>query len=95
MMRFLRGGRADSPPMSAVGITDVGLVRSVNEDGFVVLLGDDAPVGDALLAVADGMGGHSAGEVASGMSLDLLRRELSGAASATERTLRGAMQLAN
>ena len=81
--------------ISATGITDVGVVRSSNEDNFAVLLGQDAPLGDALLAVADGMGGHAAGEIASQMSLDLLIDALSDKSSPTEQTLREAVGRAN
>lgn len=47
--------------------SDVGLVRDHNEDAYLI---DD---GLGLLAVADGMGGHRAGEVASAAALDALR----------------------
>ncbi len=46
--------------------TDVGHVRDANEDAFLTLALRD---GRALVAVADGMGGHAAGEVASSVAL--------------------------
>ena len=50
----------------------VGLVTKNNEDNCCVL--DDIP----LLAVADGMGGHKAGEIASKMALDSMVSYLRG-----------------
>ncbi len=47
--------------------TDTGRVRDHNEDAFLV----DDQLG--LFAVADGMGGHQAGEVASAIALEALR----------------------
>ena len=49
------------------GRTDPGRVRPRNEDRFFT---DDER---ALFAVADGMGGHAAGEIASEMALDVIR----------------------
>ena len=51
-------------------LTDVGRVRSANEDSFVV--DDDSGV----FAVADGMGGHQAGEVASATAIAALQSGL-------------------
>lgn len=71
--------------------TDVGLVRPINEDAFVIAdltsgcalhepyASSRVEVGErgVLLAVSDGLGGHAAGEVASALVLETLRRSLS------------------
>ena len=56
--------------------SDKGMRRSNNEDYFCALMGPYALPGlDAVLAVADGMGGHKAGEIASVTAiLDLVNR---------------------
>lgn len=54
---------------SCAARTDLGVVRSGNEDSY--LMADDR----GLFIVADGMGGHAAGEVASEMAIDLVARE--------------------
>jgi PPM family protein phosphatase len=57
--------------------TDTGLVRSHNEDSvaWVTSHDDDAATNRGSLAlVADGMGGHAAGEVASALAADVIRR---------------------
>ena len=70
-----RGGVTS--PLAVYGQTDVGKIRSNNEDCFKVLVAKDAPDGiDAIMVVADGMGGHAAGEVASAMTVDSVVRHL-------------------
>lgn len=49
--------------------TDVGQVRQINEDAYLVA--------EPLFAVADGMGGHQAGEVASATAVEALRASVS------------------
>jgi len=60
-------------------ITDTGLVRALNEDSLCL-----SPE-TGFFAVADGMGGHRAGEVASKMALQFIQRELDQRLSRGER----------
>lgn len=52
--------------METYYLTDVGKVRDHNEDSVIIVQNNS---GEYLLAVADGMGGHKAGEVASSIAI--------------------------
>jgi serine/threonine protein phosphatase PrpC len=56
--------------LRASGISDTGLQRESNEDYFAM----DNALG--LYIVADGMGGHSAGEVASKVAVQIIQRNI-------------------
>jgi len=63
--------------LSVAGLTDVGRERALNEDRFyyrVVQSSDEGPMG--LFVVADGMGGHLGGELASQWAVNTLKRDL-------------------
>jgi protein phosphatase len=63
--------------ISASVVSDVGCVREINEDnGRYVSPGDPAILEKkgVLVIVADGMGGHSAGEVASKIAVEVITR---------------------
>jgi serine/threonine protein phosphatase PrpC len=85
---------AESLKLSWHGITDNGLVRDHNEDNFAFLvLGDKT-----LFAVADGMGGHDAGEIASAVAVEAVCSEVrEGAVRGTDplELVERAMQRAN
>lgn len=55
---------------TAAALTDVGLVRDTNEDCVGVLNDSHACSGIQLAVLADGMGGHAAGEIASKICVD-------------------------
>ena len=85
MKGFLRRpfrGRAALGGMMKVTVraaTDTGKARDHNEDCYAALGEKESPPGaDALLVVADGMGGHAAGEVASKMTVEGIVQSLNG-----------------
>jgi PPM family protein phosphatase len=90
--------------------SDVGRVRTNNEDAFLVsdlesgarletpVLGVDVRDRGVLMVVSDGMGGHAAGEVASALVVESLRRSLSDPAadhSSLQRLIDTAVNRAN
>ena len=56
--------------MQTFYFTDPGKVRSHNEDSVTIINNDKS---EFVLAIADGMGGHKAGEVASKIAIDHIR----------------------
>ena len=58
--------------MQTCYMTDPGRVRTHNEDNVIIINNDN---NEYLMAVADGMGGHKAGEVASAIAIDHLTEE--------------------
>jgi serine/threonine protein phosphatase PrpC len=59
-------GMWDRFALEGGGVTDVGRARKVNEDAMLLL------EGDGVFAVADGMGGHVGGEVASQLAVEAI-----------------------
>src|SRR5690349_9711676 len=70
--------KAQSQPrlqFDAAMLSNVGAVRALNEDVVLYAAPQDGAARRATLAlVADGMGGHAAGEVASALAAETIRR---------------------
>ena len=81
--------------MKTFSKTDIGMVREVNQDYVFV---SDTPSGNLpnLLVVADGMGGHRAGEYASRLAVEVVKQELeSSAMDSPEAMMKNAITHAN
>ncbi len=76
--------------MKAYGVTDIGKLRKINEDFYYL-----PEASERFIAVADGMGGHAAGEVASFMAIRELTASLRKCSSPSEAKLKDAFIAAN
>lgn len=74
------------------GSSEAGRVRSINQDSFFVA---KLPAGGVLAVIADGMGGHRSGEVASQKAVEVMRRELGPARTYAPAAIARAVQAAN
>ncbi|VBB07939.1 protein phosphatase 2c [Lucifera butyrica] len=76
--------------MLAYAKSDIGMVRKTNEDNYVFLP-------PRLFAVADGMGGHVAGEIASKLAADTIREYVAAhnQVDCSETVIKEAIQQAN
>jgi serine/threonine protein phosphatase PrpC len=79
-------------------LSDVGCVREINEDSGRYTRPDELQSQDGkglLVLVADGMGGHSAGEVASQMAVEVINRAFYDSKKQAREALEAAFHLAN
>ena len=76
--------------LKVYALTDKGRVRSINQDAFY-----QPRPGETFAVIADGMGGHQAGDVASTVAVEEFTRWLKCAPRPSEDTLRYAVSEAN
>lgn len=81
--------------MKYYAMTDVGRRREMNQD-YVYATGQPIGPFPNLLVVADGMGGHKAGDFASKFTVEVVKREIAGSRSRKpEKVMHEAIQVAN
>ena len=76
--------------MKVYAITDIGRMRPINEDSYYL-----PQAGERFCAVADGMGGHNAGEVASALAVQVFSERMRAAETVSAEALHGAVAQAN
>src|SRR4029078_3656749 len=76
-------GRGPAMELSFWAATDVGRKREINEDNFLV----DKKL--SLFVVADGMGGHASGEVASKLAVHDFRTAVEAGRDAVDKCAKG------
>lgn len=76
--------------MKVYARTDIGPVRALNEDSYYM-----PAEGESFCCVADGMGGHNAGEVASAIAVETIANRLRDKRLAPHERLRRAVHAAN
>ena len=76
--------------MKVYAITDIGRARALNEDSYYL-----PREGERFCAVADGMGGHNAGEVASAMAVQVFSEYMREVDYITTQALYAAVERAN
>ncbi|MEM7346147.1 MAG: Stp1/IreP family PP2C-type Ser/Thr phosphatase, partial [Chloroflexota bacterium] len=70
------GNRPETIGWDIAGLTDVGLKRKLNEDNLILLESEIPGMGPTgLYVVADGMGGHEGGEIASRLTIETIQTE--------------------
>jgi protein phosphatase len=85
-------------PYEAASLSDPGCHRELNEDSVRLVAPGQAAEDSGkgwLAVVADGMGGHQAGEVASSLAVDVVCREYSASEGGVAERLEKALQAAN